>query len=76
LLALKTQWANGLTYRVFTHLVFTPSELIEKLVALTPLPRSHLVRWSGVTEEAEKAGKFKNYKWSRMLSQILKVDVT
>jgi hypothetical protein len=96
-LALKTPWANGTT-----HLVFTPSEFIEKLVALIPPPRSHLVRWSGVcapnspyrkditlmpdikkgfqfasdTEEAEKAGKFKNYKWSRMLAQIFKVDVT
>jgi len=54
-LALKTPWANGTT-----HLVFTPSEFIEKLVALIPPPLSHLVRWSGVTEEAEKAGKFKN----------------
>ena len=42
-LALKTPWANGTT-----HLVFTPSEFIEKLVALIPPPRSHLVRWSGV----------------------------
>ena len=96
-LALKTPWANGTT-----HLVFIPSEFIEKLVALIPPPRSHLVRWSGVfapnspyrkditlrpdikkgfqfasdTEEAEQAGKFKNYKWSRMLAQIFKVDVT
>ncbi|MBM4254192.1 MAG: transposase [Deltaproteobacteria bacterium] len=42
-LALKTLWSNGTT-----HLVFTPTEFIEKLVALTPPPRSHLVRWSGV----------------------------
>jgi Putative transposase len=42
-LALKTPWANGTT-----HLVFTPSEFIEKLVALIPPPHSHLVRWSGV----------------------------
>jgi len=31
-----------------THLLFTPTEFIEKLVALIPSPRSHLVRWSGV----------------------------
>jgi hypothetical protein len=42
-LALKTPWANGTT-----HLAFTPSEFIEKLVALIPPPRSHLVRWAGV----------------------------
>jgi hypothetical protein len=47
-LALKTPRANGVTHLVFTHLVFTPSEFIEKLVALMPPPRSHLVRWSGV----------------------------
>ena len=40
-LALKTPWANGTT-----HLVFTPSEFIEKLMAIIPLPRSHLVRWA------------------------------
>jgi hypothetical protein len=42
-LALKTPWANGTT-----HLVFTPSEFIEKLMAIIPLPRGHLVRWAGV----------------------------
>ena len=42
-LALKTPWANGTT-----HHVFTPSEFIEKLIALIPPPRSHLVRWTGV----------------------------
>ena len=31
-----------------THLVFTSSEFIEKLMALVPPPRSHLVRWAGV----------------------------
>ncbi|MCX6107602.1 MAG: transposase [Proteobacteria bacterium] len=42
-LALKTPWANGIT-----HLAFIPSEFIEKLVALIPPPRSHLVLWAGV----------------------------
>jgi hypothetical protein len=31
-----------------THLLFTYGEFIEKLVALVPPPRSHLVRWAGV----------------------------
>jgi hypothetical protein len=96
-LALKTPWANGTT-----HLVFTPCEFIEKLVALIPPPRSHLVRWSGVfapnsqyrrditlkpeikkgfqfasdTEEEDKPREFKNYKWSKMLAQVFKIDVT
>lgn len=42
-LALKTPWASGVT-----HLLFTPEEFIERLVALIPPPRTHLVRWSGV----------------------------
>ncbi len=42
-LALKTPWANGTT-----HLLFTPSEFIEKLVALIPPPKTHLVSWRGV----------------------------
>ncbi len=31
-----------------THLVLTPNELLEKLAALVPPPRSHLVRYHGV----------------------------
>ena len=42
-LRLKTRWADGTT-----HLLFTPGEFIEKLMALTPPRKSHLVRWSGV----------------------------
>jgi Putative transposase/Transposase zinc-binding domain len=42
-LLLKSKWSDGTT-----HLLFTPSEFIEKLTALIPLPRLHLVRWSGV----------------------------
>jgi len=82
--------------------MFAQTHRHEKLVALLPPPRRHLVRWSGVfapnspyrkditlrpdikkgfqfasdTEEAEKAGKFKNYKWSKMLAQVFKIDVT
>jgi len=42
-LRLKSQWADGTT-----HLLFSPTEFIEKLSALIPPPRSHLVRWGGV----------------------------
>jgi hypothetical protein len=40
---LKTAWRDGTT-----HLLFEPGEFIEKLAALIPPPRSHLVRWAGV----------------------------
>jgi len=43
LLQLKSKWADGTS-----HLLFTPGEFIEKLAALIPPPRSHLVRWAGV----------------------------
>ena len=42
-LQLKTAWSDGTT-----HLLFTPTEFIEKLAALIPPRRSHLVRWGGV----------------------------
>jgi hypothetical protein len=42
-LRLKTRWADGTT-----HLLFTPGEFIEKLMALIPPGKSHLVRWGGV----------------------------
>jgi len=42
-LQLKTRWSDGTT-----HLLFTLSEFIEKLSALIPPPKSHLVRWAGV----------------------------
>jgi hypothetical protein len=40
---LKHRWRDGTT-----HVVFTPSELVEKLAALVPPPRFHLVRYHGV----------------------------
>jgi len=40
---LKHRWRDGTT-----HVVFTPQELIEKLAALIPPPRFHLVRYHGV----------------------------
>jgi len=42
-LQLKTPYSDGTT-----HLLFTFSEFIEKLMALVPPPKSHLVRWGGV----------------------------
>ena len=42
-LRLKSAWGDGTT-----HLLFSPEEWLEKLVALIPPPKSHLVRWSGV----------------------------
>jgi hypothetical protein len=40
---LKHRWRDGTT-----HVVFTPQELVEKLAALVPPPRFHLVRYHGV----------------------------
>ena len=42
-LRLKTRYSDGTS-----HLLFTFGEFIEKLVALVPPPKSHLVRWAGV----------------------------
>lgn len=41
--ALRRRWRDGTT-----HFVFEPLELIEKLVALVPFPRSNRVRYAGV----------------------------
>jgi len=41
-LKLKSPWSDGTT-----HLLFTFSEFLEKLVALIPPPKTHLVRWAG-----------------------------
>jgi len=43
LLALKTAWRDGTS-----HLVLTPTELLERLAAIIPPPRSHLVTYHGV----------------------------
>lgn len=42
-LQLKTPYSDGTT-----QLLFTFAEFIEKLMALVPPPKSHLVRWGGV----------------------------
>jgi hypothetical protein len=42
-LRFKQVWRDGTT-----HVVFTPHELIEKLIPLIPRPRAHLVRYHGI----------------------------
>ncbi len=42
-LKLKTPWRDGTEF-----LEFTPSEFIEKLIALIPIPKFHLTRYYGV----------------------------
>jgi len=42
LLELKSEWADGTS-----HLLFDPLELLERLAALTPRPRSNLVLYHG-----------------------------
>jgi hypothetical protein len=37
-----------------THIVYTPHELIEKLIPLIPRPRCHLVRYHGILGPAAK----------------------
>jgi hypothetical protein len=44
---MKTPWHDGTT-----HVVFDPPELLEKLAALIPAPRAHLVRFHGVLAPA------------------------
>lgn len=39
----KTAWRNGTT-----HIVLTPLEFMQRLVALVPRPRMHLIRLHGV----------------------------
>ena len=49
---LKRPWANGKT-----HVILSPLELIEKLCALVPQARMHLVRYSGVLASKSKMRK-------------------
>ena len=46
---LKRPWSNGAT-----HVIFDPQELVEKLAALVPPPRFHMVRYHGVLAPAAK----------------------
>ena len=42
-LELKTPWRDGTT-----HLMMSPLEFMQRLAALVPLPRLHLIRYHGV----------------------------
>ena len=44
-LELRRPWSNGTT-----HLLFDPVELLERLAALTPRPRIHLILYSRLLE--------------------------
>ncbi len=46
---LKRPWRDGTT-----HVLFKPSELFERLSALVPAPKTHLVRYSGILAPAAK----------------------
>jgi Putative transposase/Transposase zinc-binding domain len=46
---MKTPWRDGTT-----HVIFSASEFLEKLAALVPAPRAHLVRFYGVLAPAAK----------------------
>jgi hypothetical protein len=48
-LRFKQQWRDGTS-----HVVFTPHELIEKLILLIPRPRSHVLRYHGILGPAAK----------------------
>jgi len=48
-LALKTPWRDGTS-----HLVLSPTELLCRLAAIIPPPRSHLVTYHGVLAPASK----------------------
>ena len=48
-LRFKQAWRDGTT-----RIVFTPHELIEKLIPLIPRPRCHLVRYHGILGPAAK----------------------
>ena len=43
MLKLKTPWRNGTT-----HIILTPMEFMQRLAALVPRPRLHLIRFHGV----------------------------
>jgi hypothetical protein len=50
-LRLKRPWRDGTT-----AFVYTPHELLERLVAIVPRPRAHLTRYLGVFASAFAAG--------------------
>lgn len=84
LLKLKKRWADGTT-----HLRFTPSELLERLAALIPRPRSNLVVYHGLfaanakhraeivpsaTEPRAACARPRNHTWAELLRRGLDID--
>jgi len=67
-LELKTKWSDGTT-----HLLFTPSEFIEKLCALIPPPKAHLVRCVSAEPAREKGVFAPNSKYRKEI--VLKPDI-
>jgi len=51
-LKLKTAWRDGTT-----HLVMSPLEFMQRLVALVPRPRLHLIRFHGVLAPNARAAR-------------------
>ena len=45
----KRPWSDGTT-----HVILEPLELMEKLVAIVPAPKAHLLRYSGILAPAAK----------------------
>jgi Putative transposase len=48
-LQLKRPWRDGTT-----AFVYTPHELLERLVAIVPRPRAHLTRYFGVSRQRSR----------------------
>gem|GEM_PF-4348432 len=62
---LKSAWADG------THsLLFTPSEFLERLVALIPAPKFHTTRYYGVHARVAR-----RIPWAQLLKRTFKIDV-
>lgn len=80
---MKRPWSDGTT-----HVLFSPQELIERLVALIPPPRANLVRYHGVLAPNAKSRKFivpkqkssnsktTNMTWAEMLKRVFLIDAT
>ncbi len=81
---LKKSFSDGTT-----HVLFSPMGLIEKLVALVPRPRVHLVRYHGILaphaasrsqvvpiREHKSISKSKRMSWAQLLKRVFDVDVS
>ena len=74
-LQLKTSWRDGTLF-----LLFTPSEFIEKLIALVPTPKFHLTRYYGKTLLSCDSGiprmkKSRRILWADLLKRTFGIDV-